>query len=491
MKKKLFTKIIVPLVIIVLLLSNTVSAAEVFDSAYLNSIVDLIKDSYLDEVDDKTILEGALKGIFGTMDDYTGYYTLEESERFFGDVEGTYEGIGVHIEKKGDYILIVRVFPGSPADAAGLIQGDRIISVDSQSIIGFSADEASWLIKGEAGTKVLLGIIRGRSNEIVTLEVERKQIKVNPVSMKIVDDIAVITVETFNANTKEYFDEAILNVDKNMINKIILDLRNNPGGLVDQSVSLAEYFIPEGLITKLVFKNRSEEPSEFYSNSNSSGYELVVLVNEMSASASEIVAGAVQDTEAGIIVGSTTYGKARVQSLIPVLTPEAFDKYKEKTGENIINAYDLITGHRINPLKTEIMGWSKMTTGYYFTPDDRMIDGVGITPDITVEYDPVINDVNINGIQTLTMTSKPGLNDEGSDVLNAQKILKVLGYEIDIADGIIDDMTFAAISEYRTDKSFWPGGVLDFTTQKALNEDLETLLKLNDKQYAKALEILK
>jgi carboxyl-terminal processing protease len=276
-----------------------------------------------------------------------------------------------------------------------------------------------------------------------------------------------------------------------MINKIILDLRNNPGGLVDQSVSLAEYFIPEGLITKLVFKNRSEEPSEFYSNSNSSGYELVVLVNEMSASASEIVAGAVQDTEAGIIVGSTTYGKARVQSLIPVLTPEAFDKYKEKTGENIINAYDLITGHRINPLKTEIMGWSKMTTGYYFTPDDRMIDGVGITPDITVEYDPVINDVNINGIQTLTMTSKPGLNDEGSDVLNAQKILKVLGYEIDIADGIIDDMTFAAISEYRTDKSFWPGGVLDFTTQKALNEDLETLLKFNDKQYAKALEILK
>ena len=262
-----------------------------------------------------------------------------------------------------------------------------------------------------------------------------------------------------------------------------------PGRL--QSVFLAEYFIPRGLITKLVFKDEDVETREYFSDSESSGYELVVLINEMSASASEIVAGAVQDTESGTVVGTKTYGKARVQSLIPILTPEAYEKYQKMTGIGVINAYDLITKHSINPLKTEILGWSKMTTGYYYTPDNRMIDSVGILPDIIVEYDPIINDVNINGIQKLTVTSKPGLNDEGSDVLNAQKILRVLGYEIDAADGLIDEKTYKAISRYRTDKGFWPGGVLDHTTQRALNEDLETILRVHDRQYAKALEILK
>lgn len=491
MKKNLHRFVMVTLIVVLVFSFTAVFSSEVFDDSYLNSIVQLIKDSYLDDVDDRVILEGALKGIFDTMDDYTGYYTLEEAEKFFGDVDGTYEGIGVQIEKKGDYILIVRVFPGSPADMAGIIQGDRIISVDSKSISGLSAEEVSWMIKGEAGTHVTLGMVRGRNNEIVSMDVERKQIKVNPVTMKIVDDIAVIAVETFNANTREYFEGAILEADKKFIKKIILDLRNNPGGLVDQSVFLAEYFIPRGLITTLVFKDEDQDIREYYSKSDSSPYELVVLVNEMSASASEIVAGAVQDTQSGIVVGTKTYGKARVQSLIPILTPRAYGKYKERTGESLVNAFDLMGSHNINPLKAEILGWSKMTTGYYYTPSNRMIDGLGITPDVEVTYDPVINDVNLNGIRELTVTVKPGLDDEGSDVLNAQKILKILGYDLGPADGFLGEETARAVSKYRSDKKLWPGGVIDFTTQRALNEDLERLLKSHDKQYAKALELLK
>ena len=147
----------------------------------------------------------------------------------------------------------------------------------------------------------------------------------------------------------------------------------------------------------------------------------------MSASASEIVAGAVQDTEAGLLVGTKTFGKAKVQNMVPILSPEAYKKYSEQTGLKIVDGHELIKKQNVNPSKDEIIGWAKITTGMYLTPKGNMIDGEGITPDIIIDDPQFVKDININSIQKLTYTWKPDLNDEGIDIYNAEKILKILG----------------------------------------------------------------
>lgn len=197
-----------------------------------------------------------------------------------------------------------------------------------------------------------------------------------------------------------------------------------------------------------------------------------------------------QDTGSGILVGSKTFGKAKVQNLLPILSPEAYAKYNEQVGSKEVNAYDLIGKYGINPMVSEIIGWTKITTGMYLTPKGRMIDGTGIAPDIEVKDPEPVNDVYINNIQKLSRSWKPGLGDEGTDVNNAEKILKVLGYDVDNPDSVLDEKTFNAVWKFRVDKGLYPGGVLDFTTQKALNDELDRIILTHDKQYAKAVEIL-
>ncbi|HHV97316.1 MAG TPA: S41 family peptidase [Clostridiaceae bacterium] len=481
------------LVITVVFNASTVGATEskALNLDYLNSIMELIDSKYAGEVDNNKLLEGVLKGIFGSLDPYTQFYTPEEAKQFFGSVEGSYEGIGIAIEKQNNVIIITKVFPGTPADQAGLIQGDKIISIDMKSTADMTVEEAANYIRGLTGTKVTLGIMRGNSNDAKIVEVERKKIKLNPVTYEIKGDIAYIKLETFNANTEEFFNDALKEIDDKGISKIILDLRDNPGGLVDQGVALARHFVPKGLITKLVFKSEDMPDQEYNSYLENPKYKLVVLVNEMSASASEIVAGAIQDTKAGTIVGTKTYGKAKVQNLLPILTPEAYEKYAKIVNDKVVEAYDLISKHGVNPLNSEVLGWIKITTGYYVTPNNRMIDGEGITPDVIVESTTVVDGIHINSIQKLSLTWKPTLGDDGLDVYNAEKILKLLGYDIGTPDTYLDEKTYSQISKFRTDRGFYAGGVLDFTTQKALNEAYEFLRILYDKQYAKALEILR
>jgi carboxyl-terminal processing protease len=461
-----------------------------FDPEYLKSIMDMIKEKYAGEVDYRQLLEGALRGMFSTMDPYTSYFNQSQAEIFFGDVEGTYEGIGIMIEKSGDYIIISKVFPGSSAEKAGLLQGDRIITIDGNDITGFTTEETASLIKGKVGTRVELGIFRNRNPEIINIEVERMQIRINPVTYEMKGGIGYIKLELFNSNSSEFITSALKEMDVKGIRKIILDLRDNPGGLVDQCIDVARKFVPKGLITRLTFKSEDIPNQEYYSSLTELKYDLVILVNGMSSSASEILAGAVQDTGSGILVGSKTFGKAKVQNMLPILSPEAYAKYSEQVGSKVVNAYDLIGKYGVNPLNSEIIGWSKITTGVYLTPKGKMIDGTGIVPDIEIKDPEPVNGIYINNIQKLTRTWKPGLGDEGADINNAEKILKVLGYDVDNPDNVLDEKTFGEVWRFRTDKGLYPGGVLDFTTQQALNDELDRIILTHDKQYAKAVEIL-
>lgn len=493
MSRGIKRKVIAVIIMLCLMLPQLAYAEETSasdkDLEYLRSVMDMIKSKYKGEVSDSQLIEGALKGMFDSMDDYTTYFTPKEAEDFLGEMDGSYQGIGVSISQDGDYIVVGKAFPGSPAERAGIYTGDKIVEAGGKSLIGASSEEAVTLIKGEAGTKVILGIVRSGTSGVIKLEVERAQITINPVSYEIRNGIGYIKLDMFNANTVEYMRKAVDEMDKNKVTKIVLDLRDNPGGEANMAVMTAGMFVPKGLITKLDFKDENRPDELYYSFLEEPKYKLAVLVNKMSASASEILAGAIQDTKAGVLVGTQTFGKAKVQSVFPILTPEAYKKYEEKLGKKITTGEEL-WDLGINPLITEVIGWTKITTGMYTTPNGRMIDGKGLTPDVQAE-DPVkVNNIDLGSIQKLAKTVKPTLNGEGPEVYNTEKILKAGGYEVDNPDSRLDEKTFKAIMKFQSDSGLFSYGTLDFATQQALNDRLDKLILENDKQYAKAVEVL-
>jgi carboxyl-terminal processing protease len=458
---------------------------------YFQSVINMVKDKYKGDVTERQLIEGALKGMFDTMDPYTTYFTNEEANSFLGDIEGSYEGIGVSFTKEGEEMVVTEVFKSSPAEESGMFEGDIIVEVNGTVVTGKTTDEVASLIKGEEGTKVSLGIKRDGEKELIKMDVLRRKISLSPVTHDIVGDIGVIKLDMFSSNASHYVDMALEEMDKNNIDKIILDLRDNPGGEVSQAVRIARNFVPAGIITKLGFKSESQKDEEYHSELENLKYKLVLLVNNNSASASEILAGAVQDTEAGVLVGTKTYGKGKVQNIYPVLSPESYKKYEEQLGANIINAYDLRSKFNINPDDDEIIGWTKITTGAYYTPKGRMIDGTGLEPDIYIENEHTINNIDVRSVSKLRKTVKPLLNTESVDVYYAEKILLLSGYDVGTPDLIMDERTFLAVKEFQKDTGLFSYGVLDYSTQQALNDKLDELVLRIDKQYAKALELLK
>jgi len=457
---------------------------------YLQSIIDLIKEMYNGEIDEQEIINGALRGMLETVDPYTTFYDNEEFNSFLETTEGSYSGIGLTMSKEEDYIDVVGIIDGSPADRAGIKVGDKIAQINGEDVTKMDLNKAANLIKGEEGTKITLGIIKEGTSKIIQVELTREIIKVIPVTYEIDKDIAYIRIEQFNANTYDGVVNALAEVDKNNITKVILDLRDNTGGDVEVTAKVAGLFVPQGLIARLDFKSDFYSDVTYLSTLQATKYKLAVLVNNYTASAAEILAGAIQDTKAGVLIGTKTYGKGKVQTVIPILTPEAYEKYSKLVGVDITNAYVLIYQYNIMPNDDEIIGWSKITTGYYYTPSGRMIDGVGLDPDIVIEDCGIVNGVDVTSIQELSKVSKPTLNSESFDVLYAEMILKANGYDVDEPDYILDEKTYKAIAKFQKDNGLYSYGVLDFSTQDALNNTIEYLLEISDKCYLKAVEYL-
>jgi len=465
------------------------AASNTSSMTYLQAVMQLAKNEYNFELSDQDLLENTVKGIFSSMDDYTEFFSQEEAGEFLEMVGGQYVGIGVVLSKMESYVVITRVFPSSPAETVGIISGDKIVTINDKDVVGASVDEVTSLIRGQSNSQVKLGIIRNSNKTIHSINVTRKEIKINPVNYDIRDGIAYLSIDTFNANTYEYLSLALDAIDAAKVNRIILDLRNNTGGDLDQSIAVAERFVPEGVITSLHYLKYPEKNCIYRSSMKKSPYKLVVLVNDMSASASEVLAGAIQDSQAGKLVGIKTYGKARVQSIIPILTPAAYEKYGQKTG--LVDASALGDLQNQDFSDEDLLGWAKITVATYATPSGKMIDGQGLQPDERVSSHDVVKDVNINSISKLQRILKPGLNDEGYDVYNAEKILRVSGYDVDMPDMVLDQKTFAALKKFQQDHGMASYGVLDFSTQDVLNQQYYKLLPEIDRQYARALEIIK
>ena len=346
-------KLVLLLLVLTILLTPIASIAESnlaseTDLDYFLKVKNLIEKNYYIKPSEKELMEGAIKGLFWGLDENSNYYTKEEFETLLEDISGDFVGIGVYIKEEEGSIIIESPIEGGPAQKAGVKMGDKIVSVDGKNIKGMSTPEVIDLMKGEPNTKIKLGI--EREKKPMTLEVKREIMMINPVEYKILKgNIGYIKINQFNQHTYDNLVPVLSKFYKENISNIVIDLRDNPGGLLDEVVEILGLFIPEGPIVHI--KYRGDIERTYYSKLKKPKYKLAVLINENSASASEIFAGAVQDTKVGTIVGVPSYGKGTVQQIVPL-----------PNGDGM-----------------------KLTIAEYLTPNKRSIHKKGIKPDIIVE----------------------------------------------------------------------------------------------------------
>lgn len=325
----------------------------------------IVEGDFYKEVSEDDLVQGSIKGMFSGLGDiYSQYYTKEEFESLKEQTSGSFVGIGVYISPTSDddYITIIAPIEGSPAEKGGIKAGDKIIKVDDQNVYANDSDKAISMIKGKAGTEVKLTLKRGE--EELDLKIKREEIISKSVDSKVLEDgIGYIKITSFNENTYKEFTEALSNLKKQNIKGLALDLRNNPGGLLDICSEIADDLIGEGTI--VYTKDNKGDKEYIKSDSNKLGLPIAVLVNEGSASASEILTAAIVDNNEGIAIGTTTFGKGLVQSV---------RELKDGTGY-------------------------KLTTAQYFTPNDNYIHGKGIEPKIIEKDESKQLDVAVNWIK--------------------------------------------------------------------------------------------
>ena len=323
-------------------------------SAKLSVIRNKIDQEYIGEIDENDLIEGAIKGyVSGLNDEYTEYLTVDEMSSFTEDIEGEFVGIGVYITKdtENNTILVYGTIPDSPAQVAGLKTGDIITSVDGVECNGDDYDTITNSIKGVEGTKVTIGILR--DGEELSFEIERKTVEVKHVtSQKLENNIGYIYISSFEGDVSSQFEEAYNDLANQGITSLIIDIRNNGGGIVDESLDIAEMMTDKGQILLIESDKNGEEEVIKAGEDKTITMPIVLLVNEYSASASEILAGILKENvENATLIGNTTYGKGVIQTLYP-----------------------LTDGSGI-----------KITTNEYFTPNHNTINKIGVEPDIKVD----------------------------------------------------------------------------------------------------------
>jgi len=324
--------------------------------ARLETVRKTLMDGYYQEVDDQQLMTGAVRGMMASLEDpYTFYYSTEEMTRRNDEVEGGYHGLGILLQNNADgEIEVLRVYEDSPADKAGVAVGDRILKVNGIRVSGETSkdlNDAVERMKGEDGTEISLELRRG--SEIRSINAVRDEISVSNVRSSIIDgDIGYISIYQFVGDASEAFASALEALREAEVGGLIVDLRNNPGGILDQVVGAADLLLDKGTI--VYTEDRAGSRSDYYSDENHWDVPLVVLVNDMSASASEIFAAAVQDCRRGTVLGTPTYGKGIVQTVLSF----------EDVGDGM-----------------------QYTSACYYTTNGRSIHGIGVTPDILVEAD--------------------------------------------------------------------------------------------------------
>ena len=333
------------------------SSSNNFETKGLQNVYSFLRDKYLypDQINDKKDIElGSIKGLVNSLDDpYTVYFSKDEYNSFQENLEGKFEGIGAEIGLKEDKLIIVAPIDGTPANKAGLLPGDEIVTINGESTIGLSVEKAVTKIRGEKGTEVKLEIARKDQDGLKTFTIIREIIDIPNIKIEEKDGIAIISISQFQAETAQELDSKLAELNQKGVKKVVLDFRNNPGGYLQSAVEIIELFAPKGSIavTEKSKNDKVLEELKTKKNPKYSDIKLVVLVNEGSASASEIVAGALRDLKKTQLIGKKTFGKGVVQSI------------QEFPDGSVL----------------------KYTIAEWFTPSGKAINKEGIKPDIEID----------------------------------------------------------------------------------------------------------
>jgi carboxyl-terminal processing protease len=402
--------------------------------AAVQQAYDAITQSFAGPLDTRALIAGAINGMAeATGDRFTQYFDPSQLNGFTGTLQGGFVGIGIVMgEGKDGYPQVLSVIPNGPADKAGVRSDDEIIFVNGQSTIGQSLDDVAKQIKGALGTPVTLGLRRPGQPDLITLTIMRGNVNPSPsVSEQMLPDgLADIRISQFDADTSSLFTAALQEAEAAHPKGLILDLRDDPGGYLEQAVGVAQQIVPAGPIVTVVDAHGNKQT--FTASGNPQLPPLAVLVNANTASAAEILAGAIQARGAGTIIGTTTYGKGSVQEII-----------------------DLSNG-----------GALKLTIAHDFTPTGAAINGHGITPDIAVPLPPAPPPVpEFAAVGTRVLTE--GM--VGLDVLGVQQRLSYLGYDPGPQDGVYHQSTDAAMAQFAiAQKLPAPNGTISIELQQAL-----------------------
>ncbi|MCT4584390.1 MAG: S41 family peptidase [Peptostreptococcaceae bacterium] len=424
------------------------------DEEFFRAIKSYILNNYEGEISEEELIEGAVDGMFEKLDKHSYYMPVDESTQFIEKTSGEFFGIGASIGVRDDQLKILKVIENTPAQKAGLLKDDIILQIDGQDIVDAKKiDKHIEKIRGEKGTIVTLGILRGTNK--IDISITRDKIEINPVTKKIIaNHIGYLKIEDFNKNVSKNINEAIETLEKQSVKKLVLDLRSNPGGSLSEVILVAQNFIDKGTIVSVNYSDGTKKTIKSYGAKKFD--DVVVLINNGSASASEILAGAIQDTNSGLLVGKKSYGKGTVQEL-----------KKFKNDESL-----------------------KLTIGRYYLPSGRSINDTGLVPDYDIDRfkdEDIVKD-------NLSIDTKSDIiiNEVGLEVVRLQNMLEALGYQIADGSGMYNESTKNAVSSFQTAHALNSTGIANIdTTKKILTSYAELMRKEEfDEQLKKAIELL-
>lgn len=341
-----------------LLAQENESKANVYQQLDLfGDIFERIRVQYVEEVDEADLIEAAINGMLTSLDPHSSYLSPDDAEDMRVQTRGEFGGLGIEVTQEEGFVKVVSPIDDTPADAAGIEAGDFITHVDNESVLGLTLDQAVEMMRGPVGSEIVITVVREGEPEPFDVTIIRDTIKLTAVRSRTVGDSVVLRVTTFNDQTTPNLEAGFAKQVEELggmenVNGIVLDLRNNPGGLLTQAIRVSDSFLEKGEIVST--RGRNPQDGERYNaepGDLAEGKPIVVLINGGSASASEIVAGALQDHRRAIVVGTKSFGKGSVQTVMPL------------RGD----------------------GAMRLTTARYYTPSGRSIQALGVSPDIVVE----------------------------------------------------------------------------------------------------------
>ena len=350
-----FFKIFYITMFILLINTKSFASSEIYEKIDLFSeVLDKVNKDYVDEVDQNAVMDAAINGVLQSLDPYSSYMSPQMLSEMQTETSGKFGGLGIEVGMEAGVVKVISPIDNSPASKVGIKAGDYIVKINDTQVQGKSLTEAVELMRGPVGTDIEITVRRVGEKKAIVFNITREIIKITSVRSKVLDgDIGYIRLTSFNENSSDQFKEKIKDLKKNKdINSYILDLRNNPGGLLSQAIKITDFFLDNGEIVSTKGRKKTES-RKWYANKGDviEGSTLVVLINYGSASASEIVAGALKDHKRAILVGENSYGKGSVQSIIPLKNNGAI----------------------------------RLTISKYYLPSGKSISEIGVSPDIKVE----------------------------------------------------------------------------------------------------------